>query len=62
MKEKLVDAITNMREDEALKLTQEMLDSGEAPQTILDAGREVLALVGDRVDKKKYYLPDERAE
>ncbi|MCP4404173.1 MAG: methionine synthase [bacterium] len=58
MKEKLVDAITNMREDEALKLTQEMLDAGEAPQTILDAGREALALVGERYDAEEYFLPE----
>jgi 5-methyltetrahydrofolate--homocysteine methyltransferase len=58
MKEKLIEAITNMEEEKVLRLTQEMLDVGEAPQTVLDAGREAMALVGDRYEKKEYYLPE----
>ena len=58
MKEKLVDAIANMREEEALKLAQEMLDAGENPQLALDACREAMAIVGDRYDQKEYFLPE----
>ena len=58
MKEKLVDAIANMREEEALQLAQELLDAGEDPQLALDACREAMAIVGDRYDQKEYFLPE----
>jgi methanogenic corrinoid protein MtbC1 len=40
MKEQLVSAIADMREEEALQLAQQMLDAGEDPQSVLDAGKE----------------------
>ncbi len=58
MKEKLVDAIANVREDEALKLTQEMLDAGEDPRAVLDASRKAMTIVGDRYAEKEYFLPE----
>jgi 5-methyltetrahydrofolate--homocysteine methyltransferase len=58
MEEKLVDAIANVREDEALKLTQEMLDAGEDPRAVLDAGRKAMVIVGDRYAEKEYFLPE----
>lgn len=58
MKAKLVDAIANVREEEALKLAQEMLDAGQDPRTVLAAGREAMAIVGDRYEAKEYYLPE----
>jgi methanogenic corrinoid protein MtbC1 len=58
MKEKLVDAIANMREDEALQLTQQLLDAGEDPRLALDACREAMAIVGDRYEEQEYFLPE----
>jgi methanogenic corrinoid protein MtbC1 len=58
MKEQLINAIADMQEDEALKLTQQMLDSGEDPNEILDAGKEAMKLVGDRYEHKEYFLPE----
>ena len=40
MSEKLVDAIVNMKEDEALSITNELLEGGEDPMKILDLCRE----------------------
>jgi 5-methyltetrahydrofolate--homocysteine methyltransferase len=57
MKEKLVDAIANMREDEVEKLTQELLDAGEEPRIALDALREGMAIIGQRYEEKEYFLP-----
>ncbi len=37
MTEKLVTAVSTMKEKEALNLVQDMLDKGEDPQEILDA-------------------------
>jgi methanogenic corrinoid protein MtbC1 len=58
MKERLIAAIADMKEDEALKLTQELVDSGEDPQMALDAGREAMVIVGQRFEEKMYFLPE----
>jgi len=58
MKEKLVEAIANIQEEEAHKLAQAMLDAGESPQVILAACREAMAIVGARYEAKDYFLPE----
>jgi methanogenic corrinoid protein MtbC1 len=58
MKDKLVAAIADMREDEAYELAQAMLDAGEDPQAVLDASQQGLAIVGDRYEQKEYFLPE----
>jgi len=58
MKDKLVAAIADMREDEAYELAQAMLDAGEDPQSVLDASQQGLAIVGDRYEQKEYFLPE----
>ena len=58
MKEQLVNAIADMREEEALKLAQDMLDTGEDPKAILDAGKEAMTIVGDRYEEGEYFLPE----
>jgi 5-methyltetrahydrofolate--homocysteine methyltransferase len=58
MKEKLVTAIADMEEEEALRLAKVMLEKGEDPQTILDAGSEAMVLIGARYDSKEYFLPE----
>jgi len=58
MKEQLVNAIADMKEDEALRLARDMLDAGQDPQMILDAGREAMSIVGDRYESGDYFLPE----
>ena len=58
MKEKLVDAIAEMREEEALELTEAMLDAGQDPFLVLDASKEAMAIVGERFERKEYFLPE----
>jgi 5-methyltetrahydrofolate--homocysteine methyltransferase len=58
MKEQLINAIADMKEDEAIKLAQQMLDSGVDPREILDAGKEAMKIVGDRFEHKEYFLPE----
>lgn len=58
MKEKLIKAIASVEEDEAIKLAGQMLDAGADPQTILDACREAMSLVGQRYEAKDYFLPE----
>lgn len=58
MSGKLVDAIADMREDEAIQLVREMVDAGEEPMVILDAAREAMAVVGQRYEEGIYFLPE----
>ncbi len=58
MKELLVTAISDMQEEDALRLAREMLDAGTDPQQVLDASREAMAVVGSRYECKEYFLPE----
>ncbi|MFC1824684.1 B12-binding domain-containing protein [Thermodesulfobacteriota bacterium] len=58
MTDKLVDAMSNMREDEALKTAREMLDGGDDPLKVLDACRKAMVIVGERFEKGEYFLPE----
>ena len=58
MKEKLVTAIADMKEEEALRLARAMLEQGVDPQSILDAGSEAMSVIGSRYDAKEYFLPE----
>ena len=58
MKEQLVTLIADMEEDAAIKLAQEMIDSGVDPNEVLDAGREAMTIVGKRYEEQEYFLPE----
>ena len=58
MSDKLVHAIADMREEEALKLVKEMVQGGAEPMAILDAAREAMAIVGQRYADGTYFLPE----
>jgi 5-methyltetrahydrofolate--homocysteine methyltransferase len=58
MKEKLVTAIADMNEQEAMSLASDMLDKGEDPHAILDAGSKAMTLIGERYDAGEYFLPE----
>jgi methanogenic corrinoid protein MtbC1 len=58
MSKKLVKAIADMREDEALKLVKEMVKGDSDPMAILDDAREAMDLVGKRYEEGSYFLPE----
>lgn len=58
MSEKLVDAIVNMKEDEAVSITNELIEGGGDPVKILDACREAVGIVGKRFEEGTYFLPE----
>jgi methanogenic corrinoid protein MtbC1 len=58
MSKKLVNAIADMKEDEALSLVREMVEDGTDPKAILDAAREAMDIVGERYEKGTYFLPE----
>jgi len=58
MSKELVNAIADMREEEALKLVKEMVEGGSEPMAILDAAREAMEIVGQRYEEETYFLPE----
>ncbi len=58
MSKALVDAITDMREEDALKITRELLASGADPLAILDDCREAMTAVGQRFEAGEYFVPE----
>ena len=58
MSKKLVNAIADMREEEALKLVKEMVEGGSEPMAILGAAREAMDIIGQRYQEGTYFLPE----
>ena len=58
MSKKLVNAIADMKEEEALKLVREMVEGGSDPLAILDAARKAVDIVGQRYEEGTYFLPE----
>ena len=58
MPAELIEAIANMREDEALRLVEEALERGEDPVQVLAQCQEALAIVGQRFERGEYFLPE----
>jgi len=58
MTNELIDAMVNMREQEALDLAGKMLDAGEDPLKVLEFCRRALEIVGQRFEAGDYFLPE----
>ena len=58
MSKKLINAIADMKEEEALKIARDMVESGADPLAILGAAREAMDLIGQRYQKGTYFLPE----
>jgi len=56
MDERLITAISDLKEKEALKLAEEMLSSGADPLHIVEVSRRGMDAVGIRYEKHEYYL------
>jgi 5-methyltetrahydrofolate--homocysteine methyltransferase len=58
MSDKLVDALADIREDEAMEIAQGYLDEGRDPVEILEFARQAMDLVGERFAEGEYFLPE----
>jgi 5-methyltetrahydrofolate--homocysteine methyltransferase len=54
----LVEAMANMKEQDALRIVDEMLAAGEDPAHILDLSSEAMQVVGTRYQEGSYFLPE----
>lgn len=58
MSKKLIDAIVEMREEDAIKITNELLDGGTAPLEILDACKGAMDIIGKRFEIGESFIPE----
>jgi methanogenic corrinoid protein MtbC1 len=54
----LVEAITEMREEDAVRLAQEELSSGTPPVEVLDHCREAMGIIGQRFEAGDCFVPE----
>lgn len=58
MSQELIEAITDMREEDAVKLTTQLLDAGTEPIVILDACRDAMGIIGKRFENGDCFIPE----
>jgi 5-methyltetrahydrofolate--homocysteine methyltransferase len=58
MSQKLIDAITEMREDDVVQITNELLDGGVSPTDILNACKEAMDVIGKRFECGEAFIPE----
>ena len=54
----LVNAMANMKEQDALGLAEKMLTEGQNPLMILDLCREAVEIIGKQFEQGHYFLPE----
>jgi 5-methyltetrahydrofolate--homocysteine methyltransferase len=54
----LIEAIIDMREEDAVRTAREMLDKGTSPLQVLDDCRTAMAEVGKRYEAGEYFVPE----
>lgn len=58
MTKALIEAIADMREDEALQMAKDLLANGTPPMEILDACREAMGVVGKQFEAGDCFVPE----
>ncbi len=58
MSQELIEAITEMREEDAVAIARRLLDAGVDPLEVLDACREAMAIIGRRFETGESFIPE----
>jgi methanogenic corrinoid protein MtbC1 len=58
MSQHLIEAITEMREDDALRITNELLDNGASPSDVLAACKDAMDVIGTRFECGEAFIPE----
>ena len=58
MSKELIEAITEMREEDAVAITRQLLDAGAKPADVLDACREAMGIIGMRFETGESFIPE----
>ena len=56
--QQLIDAIADMREGDALKITTELLDGGAEPMVVLEACKQSMEIIGQRFETDEAFIPE----
>ena len=58
MSQRLIDAITEMRETDALRIADELLEGGTPPLEVLGTCREAMGIIGQRFEEGECFVPE----
>jgi methanogenic corrinoid protein MtbC1 len=58
MAENLVNALANLKEEEAIKIVKNRLSTSEDPLKIMEDARKGMEIVGNRFASSEYFIPD----
>jgi methanogenic corrinoid protein MtbC1 len=58
MSKELIDAITEMRETDAVAIAQQLLDGGAKPLDILESCRQAMEIIGKRFEQGDCFIPE----
>ncbi|MCB2210041.1 cobalamin-dependent protein [bacterium] len=58
MTQRLIDAFIEMREEDAISITRELLDSGVPPLDVLDACKQAMDIIGKRFQTGECFIPE----
>jgi methanogenic corrinoid protein MtbC1 len=58
MSQELVNAITDMRETDAIEIAKQMLTSGSPPLEVLEACRLAMGIIGKRFEMGECFIPE----
>ncbi|MFN2236308.1 MAG: B12-binding domain-containing protein [Anaerolineales bacterium] len=58
MSQKLIDAIIEMREEDAIAITNELLDAGVSPAEILGSCKDAMDVIGQRFEDGEAFIPE----
>jgi len=53
-----IDSIVELKEDDLLAITRELLDQGTSPDEILSGAIEAMGIIGGRYETGEYFLPE----
>lgn len=58
MVQELINAITDMREEDAIQIATQMLESGQEPATVLEGCRKSMEIIGERFEAGDCFVPE----
>lgn len=58
MSKELIDAVVDMREEDAIKIAEKLLNEGADPLSLLDDCRVALGIIGDRFAAGECFVPE----
>jgi 5-methyltetrahydrofolate--homocysteine methyltransferase len=58
MSKELIDAVVDMREEDAVKIAEKLLETGAEPLGLLDDCREALGIIGSKFAAGECFVPE----